>query len=191
MNTRLSPANRVLVRGLGVVALITGATVAMLLLAGCSPKVEASPSMEPVKATPAPVVERPDNIVDFGETYTWIDEVAISVSTPVEFVPSEYAFGLEEGDTAVAFTIVITNLSDEVVDPMSFTDVTSGGFPSAVIMDADSPVGDMLLRPSASLLPGKSVQWIEAFSVKDPADLTLEVTPGMRGYDNAIFTNVD
>ena len=191
MNTRHSSTNRALLRGFGLVALITGATVAVLLLAGCSPKAEAAPSVEPVKATPAPVVERPDNIVDFGETYTWPDEVAISVSTPVEFVPSEYAFGLEEGDTAVAFTIVVTNLSDEVVDPMSFTSVTSGGFPSAVLMDAESPVGDMLLRPSASLLPGKSVQWIEGFSVSDPADLTLEITPGLRGYDNVIFTNVD
>lgn len=139
MNTRIIHTSRSLYKGFGVIAILTSLVVAALLV-GCSPVQTTPPTSKPaaVVATPAPTpIDLPNNILNFGEVFTWDDEISLSVSEPTVFVPSEYSYGLVDGQTAVVFTFVVTNGSDNVVDPMTFVSLASGGFPSASIMDAD------------------------------------------------------
>jgi len=122
-------------------------------------------------------------VLGLGETMAWSYGVEMTVSTPVPFTPSETA-SAEPGQSAVLFDLTLTNNSEEPLEPLSFSQVTSGGVEATSIFDSANNIG---LAPTATVLPGQSITWQEAYSVADPADITFQSSPGFL-YDDAIWT---
>lgn len=188
MNTTLKHIRTlyILVGLLAIVALI-------LLFAGCSTNTtvasdpKASSAAEPPAQTPPPV----NNFLkQFGDTITWEDGTSISISTPAPYVPTEYAAGVVDGASHVSFEIVLTNGTDEPLNPSTvWATASSGGQEASSIIDTSSELGQIGLSPMTTLLPGQTVKWIAAYSVADPASINVEIHPSYV-YEAGIFTNV-
>lgn len=150
---------------------------------------EASQAAAPVAedtVTPPSEPEVADGVYGFGETVTWDDNVSLSVSVPAPYAPSEYAAGPVEGHQTIAVEFVLTNGSTENFEPAVYGTATSGGVEAPGVFDYDN---GMTLAPTTVLLAGQTIKWTQAFSVLDPADITLQISAGFE-YDDAIFTTV-
>src|SRR5688572_29311506 len=159
----------------------TLALIGALALAGCT-SVEAgggsskdsAPSPKPSFAEPAPEptsepVPDPqeDMILAFGEAMTWENKVSLSVSARGPFTAGEYAAGATPGQEQIVFTLVITNNSTEVLEPSVYGTLSSGGAEASRIFDSGNPAGEISSGPSTAILPGQTIQWLEAYSVAD------------------------
>lgn len=60
-------------------------------------------------ATPAAPAQKKPTIAAYGDTYTYTDGLAISVSKVGTYTPSQYAAGTHPGDEAVTLMVKITN----------------------------------------------------------------------------------
>ena len=121
----------------------------------------------------------------FGDTWEYEDGLAITVSTPEPYTPGEYASGADQAAN-VAFTITIVNGTDANFDPsLSIPDVSSGGTESSRIIDFEGATG---LPPSTTVPAGQTVSWQAAFSVADPAQIVMDISPSFD-YDSAVFTS--
>ncbi|WP_136709588.1 hypothetical protein [Agromyces sp. H66] len=127
----------------------------------------------------------------FGETMTWDDGVAITVSAPEPYIPSDFAVGASQANHVV-FTLTITNDSAEDLQPLPLPTVSSGEQEVSQIFDLGNdllePGDDVGIPPAVVIEPGGSVSWRAAWSLDDPSALTLEVAPSFL-YPNATFTN--
>lgn len=176
---------------IGITLFIAVLIVIALFAVGCStpavstPDPEASAASTPAEEEPAPEPED-DGILAFGETVTFADGLSISVSTPAPFTPSETAAGLIDGQQGIVLEFVLTNNTEKPYEPMIFNTASSGGVEATMIADSEQGI---LFPPSTTVLPGQTVKWNEAYSVADPASITLEVSAGFE-YDSAIYTNV-
>lgn len=169
---------------------LTISAVLTIALVGCTPT--------PVVIVPDPAASRAPEIseeevdarkdvrtsLEFGDVYTYTDDVSISVSTPGPFVPGQYAAGATQANN-VAFNVTITNGSDEIMEPFPYTTVASGGVEGSAIFDIDQNVGG---APSTAILPGQTITWVEAWSISDPNSIALQIAPSFE-YENAIFSN--
>ena len=173
------------------------AIVLALGLAGCSvpggkvadsnAKPAPAPVSEPSQA-PEPVEEpapADDMIAAYGEILTYVDMVSISVSTPAPYTPSESSMGHDLA-AAIQFNVTITNGSDVQLQPMAYGTLSSGGAEGSEIFDTANGING---GPSTVILPGQTVTWPVAYSVNDPADLTMQISPSFE-YIDAIFTTV-
>jgi hypothetical protein len=138
----------------------------------------ATPSEEPPTAPANPT---------FGETYTYENGLAVTVSPPQPYAPSDSA---AVGDPAppnfVAFDITVTNGTQANYDPAMFTaTMQSGSTEGQQVFDSANGIGG---TPTTTLLPGRESQFRMAFGATDPNDLVLEVAPGFE-YESAIFTS--
>lgn len=128
----------------------------------------------------------------FGQTMTWDDGVALTVSAPEPYTPSDFAVGATEANNVV-FTLTITNNSTEDLQPLPFPAISAGDQEVSQIFDIGSdladPGDDVGIPPTATVEPGGSVSWRAAWSVDDPSLLTLQVAPNFL-YPSATFTNV-
>jgi hypothetical protein len=121
--------------------------------------------------------------VAFGETVTYDDGLAVTVSAPEPFTPGEYAAGADQA-AAVVFTITITNGTDKNFDPtLAYPSVASSGVEASSVYDSDASLD----QPSTAVPAGQSVSWRAAFSVADPAQLILEISPGPFEYDSIVY----
>lgn len=163
--------------------------VVSFLLMGCSvvPKAEAADPKASQAATPETPAEEPedDGVSAFGETVTWDSGVSLSVSAPAPYTPTEYAAGAIEGHQTVVFEFVLTNGSDETYDPMVYGTASSGGVDAPGVFDTSANIG---FAPTTAVLVGQTIKWQQAYSVLDPANITMEITAGVL-FDDAIFTN--
>ncbi|RZS64554.1 uncharacterized protein DUF2510 [Agromyces ramosus] len=128
----------------------------------------------------------------FGETMTWDDGVALTVSVPEPYTPSEFAVGATHANNVV-FTLTITNDSTEDLQPLPLPTLLSGDQEVSQIFDIGNdvtgPGDDVGIPPTATVEPGGSVSWRAAWSLDDPSSLTLEAAPSFV-YPSATFTNV-
>lgn len=151
-----------------------------LTLAGCASFASYDP---PTHATAPADQQAPRLTAQFGGALTYLDGISVSVSAPAVFVPGEFASTPDPGTEPVVFTIVLTNGSKEPYDPsLVYETVTSGGVESSSMWD-DS----LGASPATTVLPGRSVTYKVAYSVKDPTDVVMEITPEMFA-DSAIFS---
>lgn len=152
------------------------------------PEVPVLPQPEQPQAPEAPVAGH----LRFGETMTWDDGVALTVSVPEPYTPSDFAVGATH-DTAVVFTLTITNNSTEDLQPLPLPTLSSGDQEVSQIFDIGSnvidPGDDVGFPPTATIEPGGSVSWKAAWSLDDPSELTLQAAPSFL-YPSATFTNV-
>lgn len=150
---------------------------------------EDDPGAEPDSEQPeAPV----GGDLAFGETMTWDDGVALTVSVPEPYTPSEFAVGAAH-DNTVVFTLTITNNSTEDLQPLPLPTLSSGDQEVSQVFDIGSdvvgPGDDVGIPPTATVEPGGSVSWRAAWSLDDPSSLTLQAAPSFL-YPSATFTNV-
>ncbi|GAA1814393.1 DUF2510 domain-containing protein [Agromyces neolithicus] len=155
------------------------------------------PSDDP-GADPAPEPEQPvppgapvEGELAFGETMTWDDGVALTVSAPEPYTPSEFALGATNASNVV-FTLTLTNNSSADLQPLPLPAVSSGDQEVSQIFDIGSDVigtgDDVGFPPAATIEPGESVTWRAAWSLDDPSSLTMQVAPSFL-YPSATFTN--
>lgn len=159
----------------------------IILLAGCSSSTGAT-SGTPADTGQAPATtaeQTQDSSPRFGQTYTWPDGTAVTISAPEAYTPSQYAIGPVDGYTNLKFSVTLVNNTDDTVNTMMFTaTVLSGGKEGPqIISSADNVGGSMVDVPA-----GKSVAFDIAYSVADPDDISMTVSPGILS-DKVTFTN--
>jgi hypothetical protein len=120
----------------------------------------------------------------FGQTVTYEDGLAVTVSAPAAFTPSQYAAGATQKSNIV-FTITIKNGTGKNYDPTMYTTVSSAGTEADAIFDTEANIGG---APTTTVPDGGTVTYRAAFSVADPAHLVMDVEPGFS-YSKATFTN--
>ena len=123
----------------------------------------------------------------FGETYTFENGVAVTISAPQPYTPSEYAYVGEPAPAAfVAFDVVVVNGSAENYDPTMFTaTMQSANVESEQVFDSENGIEG---SPTTTVLAGREAAFKMAFGAADPADLVMEVSPGFE-YESVIFTS--
>lgn len=151
-----------------------------------APVADTSASAAPAPSSATPVESPVDNTLKFGQVRTYEDGVSISVSTPKPFTPNAEAMGATPGQKAMVYTIVITNGSKVPLKPSAYANVTSAGAESSMIADIGNPIGAIGSSPMGTILPGKTIKWLEGYSIADPKDVTFQVSPGFK-YEDAIF----
>lgn len=177
--------------------LATIAAIALLALTGCAGLVEPTPTAtvtetaqpepeETTESTPTESAEPEEKTrPTFGDTYTYPSGLSVKVGKPEEFTPSEYAL---KGEGAhLKFDITLTNDTGEEYDPVLFyASASSGDEESEQIFDGEE-LGGM---PSTTVLDGKKVKFSIGFSVADPEDITMEVSPSFSFDEGSvIFTH--
>lgn len=149
-------------------------------VAQSEPAEEEKPAEEPAEEE-TPAATNPT----FGETYTWDDGLAITISAVEPYEPSEHAAGLEEGQTPVRFTVTVTNGTTEDIEAMMFgITVSSAGKEASQVIDLDWST------PTSTILPGNSLEWVETFGVADPANMQVTANYAIDfNRDKVHFTN--
>ncbi|MFD4421376.1 DUF2510 domain-containing protein [Agromyces sp. NPDC058484] len=127
----------------------------------------------------------------FGETMTWDDGVALTVSAPEPYTPSDLAVGATHANHVV-FTLTITNSSTADLQPLPLPTLSSGDQDVSQIFDVGGdpfgPGDDVGFPPTATVESGGSVSWRAAWSVDDPSSLMLQAAPSFL-YPSATFTD--
>ena len=119
----------------------------------------------------------------FGQSYEWEDDLSVTVSEPVFFVPGTYA-SVQPANGYLKFAVSITNNSVDVYEPNLFSaTVQSGNEEGDPVFDIDN---DLMVSPSTAILPGRQSTFDVGFSVDNPLDVVMEVSPGFD-YDHAFF----
>ncbi len=185
---------------LSVVGTIVGVVIFVVLVSGAFNQAveefddaiaEASEAAETPLDQEEPA-EEPDTApvgnLAFGDTMVWEDDVELTVSAPVPYSPTEFAAGATLPNNIV-FTMTITNNSTENLEPLPFAQLSSGGQEASQIFDITADGEDVGVPPTTVILPGESVTWRTAWSVADPAALTMQVAPSFA-YEDAVFTNI-
>ncbi|MDO5681658.1 MAG: hypothetical protein Q4G46_02350 [Propionibacteriaceae bacterium] len=173
---------------------------AVLLTAGCAGLPASTTTTAPVgdnrpatSAPAAPTTTEPapsptptnNGVAALGETYLWTDGLAVTVSKPSPYKPSEYAAGADEFKQSVVFDITIVNNTGGTWDPGMFqATVQSANQEGSRIFDSSNNLGE----PSTKLLNGREATFKLAFGVADPADIVMEVTPDWD-HQSAMFHN--
>ena len=123
----------------------------------------------------------------FGETYTFENGVALTISAPQPFTPSEYAYVGEPAPASfVVFDVTVVNGSAENYDPSMFmASMQSANVEQEQVFDSENGIDG---SPSTTVLAGREAAFKLVFGATDPNDLVLEVSPGFE-YESAIFTS--
>lgn len=132
---------------------------------------------------PSPTAAPQSNYA-FGDTVTYKDGLAITVSAPTPYTPSSTAAGVDQAAN-VQFTITVKNGTTKNYDPALFPTVSSNGVEGSNISDIENKVG---FPPSTAVPAGGSISYVAAFSVADPSKLVFDINPGFA-YDEAVFQN--
>ncbi|WP_139281984.1 hypothetical protein [Rhodococcus zopfii] len=173
------------IRKLGLTAVAAIAVVTACSNTGGESTPDAGTGVNHPDATSEVTTSAEPATAKFGEAFTFRNGLGVAVSVPQPFTPSVSAAGLEPGDQAVVFTITIVNGSTENYDPALFsTSLQSGNREASEIFDTPNNVGG---SPSTAVLPGRESEFQVAYSVTNPTDLVMQVSPGFE-YRDAIFT---
>lgn len=174
------------IRLLYIIAALLSIAILLFAFSGCS---STAPSTPGVAATPVETKQAPpaENkfLKQFGDIITFDNGVTISISEPAPYTPTQYAAGTVDGNENLVFNVVVTNGSDEPIDPMFLGSVSAGGQEASSIIDMENNIG---LPPSTAILPGQSVTWQEAYAVVSSTDITFQMSYNF--FKDAIFTNV-
>ncbi|MEJ2888773.1 hypothetical protein [Actinomycetospora aeridis] len=133
----------------------------------------------PPVAAPAPAT----TAVAFGQTFTYADGLAVTVSEPTSYEPSSYAAG-NTNPYAYSVTVRVTNNTGTAFDPVLLqTAMSTGGAPASQIFDAETGT-----PPQNQLQPGRSMTYEVAFSTTtNSGEAQVDVTPSFD-HEAAVFT---
>lgn len=174
---------------IGIVVVILGLIVAGATVDAINESLPESGSV----ASEAPVADD-ETVADdsaganltFGETFTYEDGLALTVSAPEPYTPGEYAFGAEQAAN-VLLTVTIVNGTTENFDPtLAYPSVSSAGVEGDDIIDSDAGLN---LAPQTAVPAGQTITWQVAFSVADAAQMVLEISPSPFDYESVVYTS--
>jgi hypothetical protein len=171
------------------------AGVATFALGACASTEGSGTTTEPQAGTNAPAeteaaapveTEAPAAPVNpkFGETYTWEDGFQVTIGAPVAFTPSEYSMFDEAAAAHVVFDVTVVNGTAANWEPIFTTTAQSGNIEAEQIYDSENDVNGGL---DTTLLPGREAVFKIGYSVANPADIVLEVSPDFE-HENVIYT---
>jgi hypothetical protein len=133
---------------------------------------------KPVAPTPTTPPKSKVIISSWGQEFAYDNGLAVVISQPVAYIPSEYAAVAGDSVAFARFDVTVTNKTEEAFEPSMFqVDGTSDGKPMQSVFDTENGLNG---PPSAAVLPGKSVTFSVGFGLANPADITLDVRPGLR-----------
>lgn len=158
---------------------------AALALTGCTADTPVAKQPEQTQSQPADQSEKKSATLQFGQTYTYDAGITMTVNAPEEFTPGPNADGADQ-EHNLKFVFTIVNGSDENLQPVVFTHVSSAGTEASSVYDDDAGAGS---DPQTVILPGGAVTWTQAFSVADPSSLVMQTSPNMNEYVDLVFTN--
>lgn len=190
--------------------LLTAAAVAALAFAGCTGVQASTTDTAPAgsnqgssaPAAPGQVTQTPSDGVEadgateasdpessesgvaaFGEAYTWEDGIAVTVSTPKHYKPSEWAAGTDSYNNFVSFEIRVVNKTDKTWDPALFhASVQSYNEEGEQVFDSER----LKEMPQTKLLKGREAKFTVAYGVANPKDLVMEVNPDFE-HESVLF----
>lgn len=154
-----------------------------------TPAAEAPQAAPDTVSEPAPEPEpEDDGPAKFGETFTYEDGIAISVSQPVTGQASEYAAGGDETGGAIRIlTVTILNGTKKVFDPgMVRADLNYGpnGTAASRVFDSSNNLGAGF---EGKILPGKKQVAKLAFGVpKGPQEILVSISPSFK-HNEVLF----
>lgn len=123
-----------------------------------------------------------------GQTAHYSNGVELTVSELRDYTPSDSTS--LSSDPALSnhrvVTVTVRNGSDQAIKPTLLFGGNSGGRPIDQIFDSSNNIGSGL--DLASVQPGQEVSFEAAFSMADPANLSLDVNMGYS-YDDLTFTS--
>jgi hypothetical protein len=161
------------------------ALIAALALTGCSTTGHATADKAPAAAA-ATTPAKKSTTAKLGETFKYDDGLTITVGAPAAYTPSASAAGATQAQQ-IALTFTLTNGTAENLNPIMLPQVTSNGTQATPIIDIEN-TAIASFAPTAVILPGGHATWTQAFSVSDPANLVVQLSPALK-YGDAIFTN--
>lgn len=141
---------------------------------------KATPSASP---TPTPSATK-RMVLNFGETYAYDSGLTVTVGQPAEYTPSAYASGNDQAHN-LKFQVTVVNKSGKTYDPNAFYATTSSGGVSGSTLFDSEPDG-VGVQPQTPLLDGQTVTFVYGASVADPADVTMNVSPGFFDQSQGI-----
>jgi hypothetical protein len=188
--------------------------LAAMMITGCTTPVEGSPerrdqprssSADTVTSPPAevdsetstPPAESPDDAGDDGSdsgaipvgegVYAYEDGLTVEVTALAPYTPGDFAIGADTADSAITFSVTITNGTSEPVDLAITTVNVNAGAAGNVAEEIYD--GDMGGGFTGAVLPGKAATAAYAFAVdaSDLGEIVIEVEPGFLSYDAAYF----
>lgn len=122
--------------------------------------------------------------IAYGETWTYEDGLAITVSKPMPFEPSETAAGAEDAEQYVMFTVRIDNGTGDSVEPGEFhATLQSGTTEAEQVFDSAKGLDG---APYSRLLDGRSIEFPIAFGATTIEDLVMQVRPDFE-RESAFF----
>lgn len=165
------------------------AATAAISLAGCGitaqpaataptgdnrPATSAPAEAGPEDGAPAPTSPQGTGVQAFGSTYVYDDGLAVTISSPQPYEPSEYAAGTDGFTHFIVVDVTVVNQTGAPWDPALFySTLQSANQEASEVFDSPTLSGP----PSTTLLDGREAVFQIGFGVADPADLVLEVTP--------------
>jgi len=118
----------------------------------------------------------------FGDTFTYDDGVAVTVSAPEAYTPGEYSSGADQA-ASVVFTVTIENGTDANFEPMPYETATSGGVEASKVYDSDIESSPTTVVPA-----GQTITYRIVFSVADADQIVFQMSPSFD-YDDVVFTS--
>jgi hypothetical protein len=121
----------------------------------------------------------------FGATATFEDGVTVTISTPTPYAPIGTDVAGVDFPQSVTSTVTIDNASSEAISQPAFVaQATSGGQAASAVFD-EGNVNDV---PGTTILPGQKLTYPIAFSVADPANLTVTYGLDWDNHANVTFS---
>lgn len=136
--------------------------------AGSSGSASASPS---ASSSPA-----------FGQTYTWKDGNAITITPPQPYKPTSSVVSqlAPDAKSFVVVTVTAKNGTSQPINPALVNlQATNAGQQAPEIFDVPT-----ISPPTADIQPGQSLSWKAAFGVQTPTDVQVQASMGFS--DSAV-----
>jgi hypothetical protein len=171
---------------LPVIALSAAIALSLSACTGGAPDANpAAGSNRPASESAAPAAEEAPKSENskFGESYTYTDGLVLTIGAPQPFTPGEYASKGTEPNF-VTFDITVVNGTEKNFEPTLFYQTLQSANAEATgVYDTE-----LMGAPQTVVLPGREVTFKVGYGVLDPADLVMQVRPGIE-YGDRIFTN--
>jgi hypothetical protein len=151
---------------------------------GSEGTVSGSAGSAPSGASSAAAAPSTASAPKFGQTFTWENGSAITVTAPEAYTPSAYAVADANAKGFQVVTVTVKNGTAKAMNPFEVNlQATSGGQQAGQVFDSSKGISP----PTADIQPGQSLTWKVVFGEAQPGDLTVQANVGF-GSDSVVFT---
>lgn len=153
---------------------------------GSNHPTESSKAQSTSAAATTTTTEAKTHTATLGQAFTYSNGLAVTVSTPKPFTPSKSAATGKSAAAYVLLTVTVVNKTPDVYNPVLLRiSAQSGNTEAEKVYDSANGVGG---APSTKVLVGRETSFKVGLGVANPADLVVQVSPGME-YKDVIFAS--